>query len=84
VLVLADGAFTRRLEKVGLFSGLVAGRTITQRWEAGELSNFEYLMQLNTMAGRSYNDLNQSVTKPVTYPVGCTCKPCFLCLPTDV
>ncbi len=34
-------------------------RTVTQRWESGELSNFQYLMYLNTMAGRSYNDLNQ-------------------------
>lgn len=34
-------------------------RTVTQRWEVGEISNFEYLMQLNTLAGRSYNDLNQ-------------------------
>ena len=25
----------------------------------GELSNFEYLMHLNTLAGRSYNDLMQ-------------------------
>ena len=25
----------------------------------GEISNFEYLMCLNTLAGRSYNDLMQ-------------------------
>ena len=25
----------------------------------GEMSNFQYLMQLNTLAGRSYNDLMQ-------------------------
>ena len=48
-----------KLEKAGLLAGLVSAKTITQRWEAGEVSNFEYLMQLNTMAGRSYNDLNQ-------------------------
>lgn len=49
-----------KLEKEGLFAGLIpGGRTVTQRWEAGELTNFEYLMQLNTLAGRSYNDLNQ-------------------------
>ena len=34
-------------------------RSATQRWEAGEMSNFQYLMHLNTQAGRSYNDLNQ-------------------------
>lgn len=32
---------------------------MTQKWEAGELTNFEYLMHLNSLAGRSYNDLNQ-------------------------
>ncbi len=34
-------------------------RTVTQRWENGELTNFQYLMYLNTLAGRTYNDLNQ-------------------------
>ncbi|GAB4815481.1 hypothetical protein N2152v2_002527 [Parachlorella kessleri] len=29
------------------------------RWERWELSNFDYLMSLNTLASRSYNDLNQ-------------------------
>ncbi len=48
-----------KIEKEGLLSNLIGARSVTQRWEAGELSNFEYLMQLNTLAGRSYNDLNQ-------------------------
>ncbi|KAG8453968.1 hypothetical protein GDO86_000553 [Hymenochirus boettgeri] len=30
-----------------------------QRWQHREISNFEYLMFLNTIAGRSFNDLNQ-------------------------
>ncbi|KDO24135.1 hypothetical protein SPRG_22262 [Saprolegnia parasitica CBS 223.65] len=30
-----------------------------QRWVDRKLSNFEYLMHLNTMAGRTYNDLAQ-------------------------
>lgn len=34
-------------------------RSVTQRWEKGEISNFQYLMHLNTLAGRSYNDLMQ-------------------------
>ncbi|XP_068597101.1 WD repeat- and FYVE domain-containing protein 4 [Brachionichthys hirsutus] len=28
-------------------------------WQKGEISNFEYLMHLNTVAGRTYNDLMQ-------------------------
>ncbi|XP_030047517.1 LOW QUALITY PROTEIN: lipopolysaccharide-responsive and beige-like anchor protein [Microcaecilia unicolor] len=32
---------------------------MTQRWQHREISNFEYLIFLNTVAGRSYNDLNQ-------------------------
>ncbi|VAI79870.1 BEACH domain-containing protein B-like isoform X1 [Triticum dicoccoides] len=30
-----------------------------ERWKRREISNFEYLMILNTLAGRSYNDLTQ-------------------------
>ncbi|CAM0141774.1 unnamed protein product [Umbelopsis sp. WA50703] len=32
---------------------------LTQRWSRGEITNFQYLMDLNTIAGRSYNDLTQ-------------------------
>lgn len=32
---------------------------ITEKWVAREISNFDYLMMLNTIAGRTYNDLNQ-------------------------
>lgn len=32
---------------------------ITEAWQMGELTNFEYLMKLNTIAGRSFNDLTQ-------------------------
>ncbi|KAK4722545.1 hypothetical protein R3W88_012778 [Solanum pinnatisectum] len=30
-----------------------------ERWKRREITNFEYLMALNTLAGRSYNDLTQ-------------------------
>ncbi|CAN4125733.1 unnamed protein product [Withania somnifera] len=32
---------------------------LMERWARREISNFEYLMQLNTLAGRSYNDITQ-------------------------
>jgi hypothetical protein len=32
---------------------------LTARWQRRELSNFDYLMELNTLAGRSYNDITQ-------------------------
>ncbi|XP_064482280.1 neurobeachin-like isoform X2 [Ornithodoros turicata] len=32
---------------------------MTQKWQRREITNFEYLMFLNTIAGRTYNDLNQ-------------------------
>jgi hypothetical protein len=32
---------------------------LTQKWINREITNFEYLMQLNTIAGRSFNDLSQ-------------------------
>jgi hypothetical protein len=31
----------------------------TNKWINREISNFDYLMVLNTIAGRSYNDLSQ-------------------------
>ncbi|XP_037533810.1 neurobeachin [Nematolebias whitei] len=38
---------------------LFKSSNMTQRWQRREISNFEYLMFLNTTAGRTYNDLNQ-------------------------
>ncbi|GJP30676.1 hypothetical protein CLOM_g4532 [Closterium sp. NIES-68] len=34
-------------------------KSLGKRWQAGEISNFHYLMHLNTLAGRGYNDLTQ-------------------------
>lgn len=34
-------------------------RTMLQKWQKREMSNFEYLMYLNTLAGRTYNDYMQ-------------------------
>jgi hypothetical protein len=33
--------------------------SVTKKWKNGRMSNFEYLMHLNTLAGRSFNDLTQ-------------------------
>ncbi len=38
---------------------LLKASDYTQKWRDHEMSNFEYLMKLNTIAGRSYNDLSQ-------------------------
>ncbi|XP_058878753.1 neurobeachin-like protein 2 isoform X3 [Acipenser ruthenus] len=38
---------------------LLKASGLTQKWVFREISNFEYLMQLNTIAGRTYNDLSQ-------------------------
>ncbi|ULT96044.1 hypothetical protein L3Y34_004591 [Caenorhabditis briggsae] len=42
-----------------LLSSLIGQQSVTQRWLNGNISNFQYLMHLNTLAGRCYNDLSQ-------------------------
>uniref|UniRef100_A0A0R3RRK8 Putative neurobeachin homolog n=1 Tax=Elaeophora elaphi TaxID=1147741 RepID=A0A0R3RRK8_9BILA len=44
--------------KLSSFSN-VSVQSATQLWREGTITNFEYLMQLNKLAGRSYNDLMQ-------------------------
>ena len=34
-------------------------KTVTRLWTDGQISNYQYLMELNTRAGRTFNDLNQ-------------------------
>ncbi|KNC50955.1 uncharacterized protein AMSG_07209 [Thecamonas trahens ATCC 50062] len=38
---------------------LAKAAKVTEAWVAREISNFDYLMALNTLAGRSYHDLSQ-------------------------
>lgn len=52
--------------KSRLVSALSAGFTnspsfseITKKWKMGKMSNFYYLLSINTMAGRTFNDLTQ-------------------------
>ena len=42
-----------------LASSTFHGIGLTEAWVQREISNFEYLMHLNTLAGRTYNDLAQ-------------------------
>ncbi|XP_065679524.1 neurobeachin-like protein 1 isoform X2 [Hydra vulgaris] len=40
-------------------SQLLRASKLTNKWVEREISNFEYLMHLNTISGRTYNDLSQ-------------------------
>eukprot|EP00958_Prasinococcus_capsulatus_P015740 scaffold1687_cov405-Prasinococcus_capsulatus_cf.AAC.20 len=46
-------------DKAGKASFQQLKRTLTEKWVRRELSNFDYLMELNTLAGRSFNDITQ-------------------------
>ena len=56
------------LNRIGIHKPpqLLQASGLTQKWVRREISNFDYLMQLNTISGRTYNDLNQ-------YPVVSGC-----------
>ena len=47
------------LESVTVKRTIMQVRRRRESWRRREISNFEYLMILNTLAGRSYNDLTQ-------------------------
>ncbi|XP_034146942.1 lipopolysaccharide-responsive and beige-like anchor protein isoform X4 [Esox lucius] len=49
---------TRRISQASP-KQLYKASNMTQRWQRREISNFEYLIFLNTISGRTYNDLNQ-------------------------
>ncbi|EEC76165.1 hypothetical protein OsI_13474 [Oryza sativa Indica Group] len=37
----------------------IMAKSFSKRWQSGEITNFQYLMHLNTLAGRGYSDLTQ-------------------------
>jgi len=48
-----------RVDYASEVQGNILKMSITKKWQRGLISNFEYLMHLNTLAGRSFNDLTQ-------------------------
>jgi hypothetical protein len=46
-------------ETDALMSEKLSTMSMTKKWQKGLITNFEYLMYLNTLAGRSFNDLTQ-------------------------
>ncbi|THF94619.1 hypothetical protein TEA_028037 [Camellia sinensis var. sinensis] len=53
-----DAAFSGSVKQDSNLFKSVA-KTFSKRWQNGEISNFQYLMHLNTLAGRGYSDLTQ-------------------------
>lgn len=49
--VLRTGALAPSIKRIR--------QAVTKRWLRGSISNFEYLIHLNTLAGRSFNDITQ-------------------------
>ncbi|TWU72947.1 hypothetical protein ED733_002830 [Metarhizium rileyi] len=45
--------------RIGTLFNSSPSNPIVKRWQRGEMSNFHYLMMVNTMAGRTFNDLTQ-------------------------
>ena len=42
----------------GILGSLMGERSVTQRWERGEITNFQYLMHLNTLAGTDFGGVD--------------------------
>ncbi|KJH49519.1 Beige/BEACH domain protein [Dictyocaulus viviparus] len=50
--------------RASLLNSIIGQQSVTQRWLNGQITNFQYLIHLNTLAGRSYNDLSQYPVLP--------------------
>lgn len=58
-LMVAEESSTSFGSKFGNIFNSSAWNPAMRRWAKGEISNFHYLMLVNTMAGRTFNDLTQ-------------------------
>lgn len=63
-------------------SHLVSEHSVQEKWVSGELSNFDYIMALNTLSGRSFNDLCQYPIFPWVLQVP-SCHPLTCRFPFD-
>ncbi|KAF4122915.1 WD repeat and FYVE domain-containing protein 3 [Geosmithia morbida] len=59
VLKVVDEAPQGIGSKLGTLFNSAPWTPIMKRWQRGEVSNFHYLMMVNTLAGRTFNDLTQ-------------------------
>ena len=55
----------KTFESVVANPGVPSLQELTQKWCNREITNFAYLMHLNSYAGRTYNDLTQYPVFPV-------------------
>ena len=59
VLKVVDEAPQGLGSRLGTLFNATPWTPIMKRWQKGEVSNFHYLMMVNTLAGRTFNDLTQ-------------------------
>jgi hypothetical protein len=64
ILGLMPSPADQALYSPGTPAQLVARRNLTELWRRRGLSNLEYLLQLNCLAGRTYNDISQYFVCP--------------------
>lgn len=59
VLKVVDEAPQGLGSRLGTLFNTAPWMPVQKRWQRGEISNFHYLMMVNTLAGRTFNDLTQ-------------------------